>query len=135
MQLKGKYEVEYSFVPYSAETKETAFASARDFSDDAYFTADIDVNKGKLAAKLNMVSLPEAKISTSAFKRSESGEYAVLRLYNPYDADVTATMELGLFTELYESDLAENKGAEIKAENGKAKITVKAKKIVTLLLK
>ena len=135
MQLKGKYEVEYSFVPYSAETKETAFASARDFSDDAYFTADIDVNKGKLAAKLNMVSLPEAKISTSAFKRSESGEYTVLRLYNPYDADVTATMELGLFTELYESDLAENKGTAIKVENSRAVLNISAKKIVTYLLK
>ena len=44
-------------------------------------------------------------------------------------------LNIGIFTELYESDLAENKGAEIKAENGKAKITVKAKKILTFLLK
>ena len=44
-------------------------------------------------------------------------------------------MELGLFTELYESDLAENKGAAIKVENSRAVLNINAKKIVTYLLK
>ena len=135
MQLMGKGEVEYSFVPYGSETKVNALSVARDFSDDAYLTADMDVNEGALDSKALMVSMDNEKVSTSAFKRSECGEYAVLRVYNPYEEDAETELNVGIFTELYESDLAENKGAEISLENGKAKITVKAKKILTFLLK
>ena len=135
MQLKGKGSVEYSFVPYNKDTRVEAFASARDFSDDALITADMDVNEGTMNSSLSLVSISDARISTSAFKRSECGNYTVLRVYNPYEEDVETDIDLGIFTEIYESNLAETVAIKLPSENGKAKYTVKAKKIVTYLLK
>lgn len=136
MQCKGVQTLEYSITPYAVAEKEKAYELARNFAYDDVLTADMDVNEGSLAPSDAFVSTDDAAIVTSAFKRSEDGKFTVLRLYNPTENAVTFNLSLSeKFKKLFESNLAENKGEEIKIQNGAAQITAAPKKILTFLIK
>ena len=132
MQCKGVQTLEYAVVPYAAADREQAFALAHSFADDAFVTGDVDAQAGSLPLVQTLVAVDAPALVTSACKRSEDKRATVLRLYNPLCRDVDATLTLdSAVKELYASDLAEHEGEALPIADGKAKLTVPAKKIVT----
>ena len=132
MQCKGVQTLEYAVVPYAAADRERAYALAHSFADDAFVTGDVDAQAGELGAVQTLAAVDTPALVTSACKRSEDGKATVLRLYNPLGRDVTATLTLDpAVTALFASDLAENEGEALPITDGKAALTVPAKKIVT----
>ena len=137
MQCKGELTAEYTIVPYGKEQRCEAHELARNFAFEDVLAADVDENEnGTSPANKTLVCVDNAAIVTSALKRSEDGKYKVLRLYNPTDKAVDFTLKLcGCVKKLFNCNLAEEKGEEIKIENGEAKITAPPKKILTFLMK
>ena len=132
MQCKGVQTLEYAVVPYAAADREQAFALAHSFADDAFVTGDVDAQAGSLPSVQTLAAVDAPALVTSACKRSEDKRATVLRLYNPLCRDVDATLTLdSAVKELYASDLAEHEGEALPIADGKAKLTVPAKKIVT----
>ena len=137
MQCKGELVAEYTIVPYNAENKNEAYELARNFAFCDVIAADVDENnEGTRPANKTLVCADNAAIVTSALKRSEDGKFNVLRLYNPTEEEVCFTLKLcSCVKKLFSCNLAEERGEEIKIENGEAKIIAAPKKILTFLMK
>ena len=134
MQLKGEHTVEYSVVPYAAENRADAFALAHAFADSIFTACQVDPNEGGLKATSTLVAVDNPALVTSACKRSEDRRFTAVRLYNPLCEDVEAELTVDA-SAVYESNLAETVGNKLPMADGKVKITVPAKKIVTYLLR
>ena len=134
MQLKGEHTVEYSVVPYAAENRADAFALAHAFADSIFTACQVDPNEGGLKATSTLVAVDNPALVTSACKRSEDRRFTAVRLYNPLCEDVEAELTVDA-SAVYESNLAETVGNKLPMADGKVKISVPAKKIVTYLLR
>ena len=135
MQLKGVHTLEYSLIPYAAADRAQAHALARSFAADAMMAHEVEAQAGNLPAAQVLAAVDNAELVTSACKRSEDHRYTVLRLYNPLPTAVEAELTVNAVSEVYASTLAEVVGERLPMVDGKVKLSVPAKKIVTYLLR
>lgn len=134
MQLKGEHTLEYSVIPYARAERAKAYALAHSFAENVFAAGQVEPQQGCLNGVQTLVAVDNAALVTSACKRSEDRRFTAVRLYNPLEEAAEAVLYVDTAT-VYESNLAENVGEKLPVVDGKVKITVPAKKIVTYLLR
>ena len=137
MQLKREMSLEYSFIPYSLNKKASAFNEAYTFAGDFFCTCQSNKHTGKIIDSNPIITAQGGYIVFSTLKRSENGDGIVMRVYNVSDSEQTAEIRFipDMFSEICETNLAENKLEILKTQEDKVSLCVPAKKIKTILLK
>lgn len=135
-QKIGKYTLEYSILPYEKAKESDAFSLGYSFAYPQAIAIGTTKHEGTLPANSEYVSFDNEYIRASAFKKKEYDDATVLRLFNTHTEAVDLTITLG---ECYKNaallTLGEEKIEELTVENGRLKVTVPHKKIVTIELK
>ena len=137
MQLKKEMCLEYSLIPYSPNKKTKAYNEAYTFSGDFFCTCQTDNHTGKIVVDNPIITVQGDYIVFSTLKRAENGDGIVMRVYNVSDIEQTAEIQFipDVFSEICETNLAENRFQTLKTEEDKLSLCVPTKKIKTILLK
>lgn len=136
MQLKRPLNLEYAIIPYSPKERATAFERAYSISYDRLVSAETDRHDGVIAPNESLAVIKGDFVSCSAFKRAESSDDCIMRIYNSSDTSQTASIRLTKkFTSVFETNLAEDKERRLNYDGEQLNINIPAKKIITLLLK
>ncbi len=136
MQVKGKITLHYAIIPYAAELKAHAFDAAYSFSNDCLYAVQTDCHSGKLEPNQSLLKVRGDYIATSAWKQAEDTQGVILRLYNVSDfaQEMTVTMAPHLFSNVFETNLAETERQTIALTEGVFRQDVAPKKIKTYYL-
>lgn len=137
MQLKRKLKFNYSVMPYTARNKASVFDAAYAFAGD--FTAAFETGKheGSLKPDTALIKVEGDYSVFSTLKAAENGDGAILRLYNVSEsaADIKITLNPAAYSEVFETNLAENRDNKLSVENGAVTVNAGAKKIKTFRIK
>lgn len=134
-QCIGSHTFEYAAVPYSGKTKYAAYRSGRNFSMPPLYAEQLKIQRGSLAPEFTAVKIESDRCEISAYKSAEDGNGAILRIYNPTEADERITVSFNKnvssvrLTRIDEKEISDNL-----LVNGAVSYTVLAKKIVTFRL-
>lgn len=132
-QSLGPLTLRYALLPHDGTwNKEGIPQQAQNFATKMR-VIQLGSQKGELPPVFSGVSLDNPQIQFSCFKKSEAGDLAVLRLFNPcgheqtvtitFNADLQRACLLNLNEELQE---------EIQATGKQVRLTITKKKVVTL---
>ncbi len=138
MQLLGrKIIAEYAIIPYAIEEKAEAFDSAYSFSGDFIKPVQTVKHKGIITPEKALIGIEGEFINYSVFKKSEYGEYYILRIYNvsEFSQNTNISVDTDLFKEALITNLAESEVTPINIIDGGIKLDVPPKKIITLRFK
>ena len=132
----GDIRVEYALVPYAP-----ADGAPVELFDEVerYKVQPISLtelpHKGDLPPSGRFLELPSGLV-LSTIKASEDGEATMVRAFNPSDHAIEGDVCPGLLpaSEIWVSDLLEQKNEPVTVRDGRARIEVGAKKIITLRL-
>jgi len=134
-QKKGTYTLEYAMVPYETAHRGEAYGLGYAFAGGTAAAVGTDKHEGKLAQTETYVCFEDAFIRMSAMKKAEDSEHVILRLFNidscthELEMSVAPRFERAALTNLGEEQLE-----ELEIRDGKLRLTVGTKKIVTVEL-
>ncbi len=138
--MQGKYTFEYSLMTHSSDwEKSKANIEAYSFNTPAEsvcFNHKFHNLKGKksLPENFSFVRINEPGIMLSALKIAENSEDTIIRVFNPFSIEKTASIEFSYpVKEAFLVNLNEDNPKKIKLENEKTlKICLKRKKFQTI---
>lgn len=133
LQLKRNIRVNYSVIPYSADEKASAFASAYGFAGDFTETVQTGKHGGTAPANNRLLSVSGEYIVFSTLKKAENGNGNIFRVYNVSPDEQTFELKLNgsLFKNAAETELSEKTDTRLEVRNGALSVKIPSKKIKT----
>lgn len=138
MQLVDeKLTLNYSIIPYSSNKKTSAFSLAYSFAGDFISAKQTGCHDGKITADSPIIAVDGNYIIFSAFKKANDSNEMILRIYNVSEntEEAEITFDNAFFGEIYLTNLSEYKREKLSLTEGKLKLNISSKKIVSLLLR
>lgn len=134
-QKIGTWTLEYSMIPYSADTRAEAYREGYTFSYPAVLAVGTPKHEGTLPAAADYVRFDSEYVRMTAFKKAEERDTAILRFYNTQSEAVTLTAEISpAFKSARLTNLDEVAQSELTLTDGKLVMEIPAKKIITVEL-
>ena len=134
-QKIGTWTLEYSMIPYSADTRAEAYREGYTFSYPAVLAVGTPKHEGALPAARDYVRFDSEYVRMTAFKKAEDRDTAILRFYNTQSEAVTLTAEVSpAFKSARLTNLDEVAQSELTLTDGKLVMEIPAKKIITVEL-
>ena len=134
-QKIGTWTLEYSMIPYSADTRTEAYREGYTFSYPAVLAVGTPKHEGTLPAAADYVRFDSEYVRMTAFKKAEDRDTAILRFYNTQSEAVTLTAEVSpAFKYARLTNLDEVAQSELTLTDGKLVMEIPAKKIITVEL-
>ena len=134
-QKIGTWTLEYSMIPYSADTRAAAYREGYTFSYPAVLAVGTPKHEGALPAAADYVRFDSEYVRMTAFKKAEERDTAILRFYNTQSEAVPLTAEVSpAFKSARLTNLDEVAQPELTLTDGKLVMEIPAKKIITVEL-
>lgn len=134
-QMKGSYELEYSFIPYEKSERSEAYALGYGFAYPSLCAISSESHKGRLPSSLELISFNDEYIRMSALKKAEYTNGLVIRFFNTHTESLPLTLTLApIFRKATLIDLGEAFISELSISDSKLNLDIGAKKIVTIEL-
>ncbi|MBQ4111594.1 MAG: alpha-mannosidase [Clostridia bacterium] len=134
-QKMGTWTLEYSLIPYDASRRAEAYREGYTFAYPSVVAVGTTKHEGSLPAAAEYVRFDSEYIRMTAFKKAEDRDSAILRLFNTTAETVTLTLEISpLFKKAWLTNLAEERQGEPDMTDGKIRLEIPAKKILTVEL-
>ena len=134
-QKIGTWTLEYSMIPYSADTRAEAYREGYTFSYPASVAIGTPKHDGALPAAADYVAFDSEYVRMTAFKKAEDRDTAILRFFNTHNEAVTLTAEISpAFKSARLTNLDEAVQSELALTDGKLVMEIPAKKIITVEL-
>jgi alpha-mannosidase len=133
-QCQGLQRVEYSIIPYKGENgRREAHRQAYQFSASPLRAMQTDIHTGDLEMTKAFIEISSNHIAMSTMKKCEDRESVVLRLYNTGLEEERLDISLnGYFSEIYETNLNEERLQKVNVQGNSARMQSPSKKITTL---
>ena len=134
-QKKGTWTLEYSMIPYATDNRADAYREGYTFAYPAALAICTTKHEGTLPAAADYVRFDNELVRMTAFKKAEERESAILRLFNTTESTVSLLMDVSTaFTQAWLTNLAEVRENELTIVDGKLRLEIPAKKILTVEL-
>jgi alpha-mannosidase/mannosylglycerate hydrolase len=134
-QKKGTWTLEYSMIPYSADTRAEGYREGYTFAYPSVVAIGAPKHEGTLPAAADYVTFDSEYIRMTAFKKAEERDTAILRFFNTRNETVTLTAKVASrFKGARLTNLNEEVQSELTITDGRLVMDIPAKKIVTVEL-
>ena len=134
-QMKGIYELEYSFIPYQKSERSEAYALGYSFAYPSLSAISDDPHEGNIASASKLVSFDNEYIRMTAFKKCEERNSIIMRIFNTLPESTPLNISLSpIFKKAYLTNLAEDNLSELIIKDSVLSLKLEAKKIVTIEL-
>ena len=134
-QKKGTWTLEYSLIPYDTTRRPEAYREGYTFAYPSVVAIGTPKHEGTLSTAADYVRFDNEYVRMTAFKKAEDRDTAILRLFNTTAETVTLTMEVSpIFKEAQLTNLNEERQGDLEISDGKLRLDIPAKKIVTVEL-
>ncbi len=134
-QCKGRHELCYSIIPFSADTKSQAYEQGFLFHGDTLVARSTTCKSGSISASSNLFTVSGDYIVFSALKKAENGAGVILRLYNADNDDANLIVTFSRTPRaVYEVNLAEQRQQQLEISGSQLSLPIGKKKIITLEL-
>ncbi len=132
---KCRHEFTYSLYPHAGDFREAGTIKLAYELNIPMNAMMLSAQKGKLPESFSLVSFDGDGVFCETVKGAEDGNGTVVRAYESFNRKTETVMNLGFdFEKAYICDLCENVLLEVKAKDGKIKLSFKPFEIVTVKL-